>query len=117
MNNLYFYKAIIRSVYDGDTLTADIDLGFGIWINGAKLRLDGVDTPELRGVSEQEKSKAIEARDWVREEVLDKEVLIKSLGKGKYGRYIVQIWKIEDGKVAENTINNELIKIGMADKY
>lgn len=117
MNNLYFYKAIIRSVYDGDTLTADIDLGFGIWINGAKLRLDGVDTPELRGVSEEEKVRAIEARDWVREKTLDKEVFIKSLGKGRYGRYIVQIWTLEDDSESDITINDELVKLGMAEKY
>jgi micrococcal nuclease len=117
MNNLYFYKAIIRSVYDGDTLTADIDLGFGTWINGAKLRLDGVDTPELRGTSDEEKTRAIEVRDWVREKTLEKEVMIKSLGKGKYGRHIVQIWVLEKDILSDITINDELIKLGMAEKY
>lgn len=117
MNNLYFYKAIIRSVYDGDTATADIDLGFKVWVKNAKLRFYGIDTPELRGSSDEEKVRAVEARDWVRDQILNKEVVVKSLGKGKYGRWLVQIWKIEDGEIAEDTINNELIKLGMAEKY
>ena len=45
---MYEYRAIITQVYDGDTLTADIDLGFGVWLRGQKLRLYGVDTPEIK---------------------------------------------------------------------
>ena len=117
MNEPYVYKAIIRSVYDGDTVTADIDLGFNTWINNAKLRLYGINTPEMRGVSDEEKARAIKARDWVREKILNKEVIIKSLGKGKYGRYLSIIWTIEGDIISENTINDELIKLGMAEKY
>ena len=29
---MYEYKAVIVSVYDGDTVTADIDLGFEVWL-------------------------------------------------------------------------------------
>lgn len=117
MNDFYFYKAIIRSVYDGDTVTADIDLGFNTWINNAKLRLHGINTPELRGVSDDEKALGIKARDWVREKTLNKEVIIKSLGKGKYGRYLVMIWTIDGDIISDDTINDELIKLGMAEKY
>lgn len=117
MDNLYFYKAIIRSVYDGDTATADIDLGFNCWMKNEKLRFYGIDTPEIRGSSEEEKEKAIQARDWVREQILDKEVIIKSYGKGKYGRYLVEIWPIDVDKVSEETINSKLIKLGMAEEY
>jgi len=42
LDNLYFYKAIIRSVYDGDTATADIDLGFNCWMKNEKLRFYGI---------------------------------------------------------------------------
>ena len=27
---MYEYKAYVRKVYDGDTITVDIDLGFGV---------------------------------------------------------------------------------------
>jgi len=37
--SLYIYRAKIVSVYDGDTVTADIDMGLNIWAHGEKLRL------------------------------------------------------------------------------
>ena len=44
----YFYKAKIISVYDGDTVTAVMDLGFNI-TNKIKIRLHGINAPEIRG--------------------------------------------------------------------
>ena len=75
---MYEYNAIITSVYDGDTLTANVDLGLKVWHNGAKLRLLGVDTPEMRGGTKEEKIRAIAARDFVREMCQDKMVRIVS---------------------------------------
>lgn len=46
---MYRYRAKVKSVYDGDTCTVDIDLGFHITLRDIKVRLYGVDTPELRG--------------------------------------------------------------------
>ena len=34
---------------DGDTIVLDIDLGFGIWRLGQKVRVLGVNAPEMRG--------------------------------------------------------------------
>ena len=44
---MYTYKAKAISVYDGDTVTLVVDLGFKISTE-VKLRLEGIDTPELR---------------------------------------------------------------------
>ena len=115
---MYKYKAIVKSVYDGDTITVDIDLGFDTWIRGAKLRLHGIDTPEMRGGTLETKKSAKEARDFVRERVLGRDIMIESLGKGKYGRYLAIIWEIEDdGGSAKSSLNDILIKNGMATKY
>jgi endonuclease YncB( thermonuclease family) len=46
---LYTYKAQITEVYDGDTVTADIDLGFHTWRRDEKLRLYEINAPEMRG--------------------------------------------------------------------
>ena len=46
---MYEYRAKVRGVYDADTITVDIDLGFGIIYTGQKLRLLGIDAPEVRG--------------------------------------------------------------------
>ena len=31
-DTLYHYRAIVTDVYDGDTLTVDLDLGFHVWV-------------------------------------------------------------------------------------
>ena len=50
MNNFYIYKAMCVGVYDGDTVTLDIDLGFNHSMNNQKIRLFGINTPEVRGI-------------------------------------------------------------------
>ena len=63
----YYYDAEVTGVYDGDSITVDIDLGLGVWLKGQKLRLIGIDTPEMRG-AEKEAGKV--ARDFVRSRLL-----------------------------------------------
>lgn len=46
---LHAYEAEIVRVIDGDTVEADVRLGFGLWAKGKRLRLAGIDAPELRG--------------------------------------------------------------------
>ena len=105
---MYIYNAIIVSVYDGDTVTADIDLGFEVWLKGQKLRLLNIDTPEVRG---KEKAEGIVSRDALRSRILGKEVKIKSDRKGKYGRWLVEIF------LDDENINNWLLAEGLAKPY
>jgi len=87
---LYEYKAEIIAVYDGDTVTADIDLGFNTWRRDERLRLSGINAPEVRG---KERPEGLISRDALREKILGKEVIICTIRdkKGKYGRYLVEI--------------------------
>lgn len=62
----YTYVATIRSVYDGDTIHADIDLGFGITkgndeshVPGALLRLRGCNARELHEEGGKEAREAL----------------------------------------------------------
>ena len=48
---MYQYKAKVIDVYDGDTITAMVDLGF-YHFQQMKFRLYGIDTPEIRGESD-----------------------------------------------------------------
>lgn len=41
------FPAVVRRVIDGDTLVVDIDQGRGQWWHGAKIRLVGIDCPEM----------------------------------------------------------------------
>ncbi|MCF6323733.1 MAG: thermonuclease family protein [Gammaproteobacteria bacterium] len=106
--NFYIYKAVITSVYDGDTVTADIDLGLKTWVKGEKLRLNRINTPEVRGA---ERTQGLISRDWLRERILDKEVVVQTSKdkKGKYGRYLAEI--ILD----HININDQLVEEGLAE--
>ena len=58
---MYEYRALITKVYDGDTLTAEVDLGFKMWAKKIKLRLVDINTPEIRSKNIEEKALAIKA--------------------------------------------------------
>ena len=109
---MYEYKAYVTKVYDGDTITCDIDLGFGVMLKKQKLRLYGLNTPEVRGPSKEE---GIKVRDIVRSRILNTWITIKTIkGKrGKYGRWLTIV--CEDG--IEETLNDWLVKEGHAKEY
>ena len=111
---LYHYKAFISAAYDGDTVTADIDLGLKTIVKGEKLRLNRINAPEMRG---DEKVAGKAARDWLRERIVGRSVLIETLkdSKGKYGRYIAEIWLPENGDYTN--INDELVAKGFAEYH
>jgi micrococcal nuclease len=89
-DSLYHYRAVIIEVYDGDTVTADVDLGFSVWIRGERLRLARIDAPEVRGA---DKEAGLAARDFLRGLILDKPLIVETAKdmKGKYGRYIAEL--------------------------
>lgn len=108
---MYEYDAFITGVYDGDSVTADIDLGFGVVLKKQKLRLLYINAPEIRGESRQA---GLVSRDRLRARILNKNVWIKTHKdtKGKYGRWLVEIWDDSD-----ESINGWLIKEGFAEEY
>ncbi len=107
---MYEYKATVTKVYDGDTITVDFDLGFGILIRKQKIRLLGINTPEVRG---PEKPQGIISRDALRQRILGKVVTIKTSKdkKGKYGRWLGEVF------VEDENINQWLISEGYAKEY
>lgn len=109
---MYEYRAYVRKVYDGDTITVDIDLGFGVLLKNQKLRLLGINTPEIRGESREE---GLKVRDIVRGRISNKWIIIKTQKdrKGKYGRWLALIH--ESG--VEESINEWLLNEGHAEKY
>ena len=111
--NLYQYKALVTKVYDGDTITVEIDLGFKTSVKGEKIRLSRINAPEVRGSSREE---GLKSRDFLRELILNKEILLETIKdrKGKYGRYLGEIYfKDEEGNWLN--INNLLVDKGFAE--
>ncbi len=107
---MYEYKATVVKVYDGDTITVDFDLGFGIVLKKQTIRLLGINTPEVRG---EEKASGIISRDALRQRILGKQVVIKTSKdkKGKYGRWLGEVF------MADENINKWLISEGYAKEY
>ena len=113
----YIYR--IRSVHkvvDGDTIDADIDLGFDISLT-KRIRLAGIDTPESRTTDAYEKKLGLEVKDWLKERLkFAKDILIKTElpdSTEKYGRIIGHLYV--NGE--EISINNQMITEGYAWEY
>lgn len=107
---MYTYSALVTEVYDGDTITVDIDLGFGIKLTDQKIRLFGINAPELKGKT---KNEGIKSRDKLTQLILNKQVKIETIKdkKEKYGRILGKIW------IDETLINDVLITEGFAVPY
>ena len=90
-DSLYIYKAYVTDVYDGDTVTCIIDCGFNLGIQKTKIRLYGINTPELRG---EDRDIGIFVRDELRKKILNKHIFLKTIKdkKGKYGRFLGKIY-------------------------
>jgi len=113
----YVYR--IRSVHkvvDGDTIDADIDLGFDISLT-KRIRLAGIDTPESRTIDAYEKKLGLEVKEWLKEKLkFAKDILIKTElpdSTEKYGRIIGHLYI--NGE--ETSINNQMIISGYAWEY
>lgn len=112
--DLYFYRGKVVYVYDGDTITVDIDLGLKVFVHGEKIRLSRINTPEIRG---EERPEGLKARDYLRKIIMNKSIFIETIKdkKGKYGRYLGEIYlPDETGKLIN--VNDLLVENGFA-KY
>lgn len=107
---MYEYKALITRVIDGDTVDAQVDVGFAITVN-QRFRLYGINTPETRTRDKSEKAAGIRAKEEVIRLIENKIVTIKTHGTGKFGRYLVEIF------VGDMNLNEYLVEEGYAVEY
>ena len=120
----YIYRIReIHKVVDGDTIDADIDLGFDISLT-KRIRLAGVDTPESRTADTNEKKYGLEAKEWLKHRVEGaKNILIKTElpdSTEKYGRILGHLF-IGDNEVSavnkKKSVNQQMIDEGFAWTY
>ena len=114
--SFYYYKGIVTDVYDGDSITCDLDLGLNVWLKSQKIRLLGIDTPEIRG---EEREMGLISKARVEELILNKEVVISTHKTGKYGRWLGVIWLFHEfeGESKWLNINELLLAEGHAEVY
>lgn len=112
------YRATVTKVIDGDTIRADVELGFQLQVNREIFRLHGIDAPETqsrggRRVSEAEKVRGLAAKAALKDLIDARPITICVVNgkRGKYGRYIARIF------VGDLDVNEWLIDQGHAIPY
>ncbi|TFG96281.1 hypothetical protein E4H12_11440 [Candidatus Thorarchaeota archaeon] len=94
------FRAICTEVYDGDTYTMLVDLGFHTYVT-IRVREQDIDTPEIRTKDLDEKAEGYKSRDRVRELILDKPcVIITDKDTTSFDRWIAKVSYFgEDGSL------------------
>lgn len=116
-SNLYHYKFYITRVIDGDTFAGDLDLGFGIVMLHKRLRLFGINTPEIRG-SNKEEGLAVKA--FVEDLLSEHEfIIIRSAEKSfdSFGRLLCEVFYKDPACNTWESLNALLLQTDRADIY
>jgi micrococcal nuclease len=109
----YIYKIRkIQKIVDGDTLDVEIDLGFSIIIE-KRIRLAGLDAPELHTTDSNEKALGLKAKEWLKGHLEGPgEILIRTeLSAEKYGRILGKLY------INDICLNDQMISEGLCWKY
>lgn len=110
---MYKYSAKLIRVVDGDTIDAEIDLGFDIVIR-QRVKLYGISTPDSRTPDMDEREKGLAAKAKLID-LLTKEFQIETMlnKRGKYGRIMGIVSVVQaDGSVIN--VNKTLVAQGFA---
>jgi len=108
---MYEYKATVKRVIDGDSLVLDIDLGFYISMNETKIRLYGLDTPEMNSEDPLLRLQAIMATRYLYDNLpVGSKVTIKTVldKREKYGRLLATITTQDGFNINDGLLENKL---------
>jgi endonuclease YncB( thermonuclease family) len=105
------YGKVIK-IYDGDTITiaAKFPNTDGP-IYRFSVRLDGIDTPEIKGKSAAERDLAKNTRDALHELIYGKVVELRNVANEKYGRILADVY------IGEVHVNQWLVSENFAVLY
>lgn len=102
----------VISVYDGDTFRANIKGFQAIVGENISIRINAVDTAEIRGKCNKEKSLAIQAREFTKVKLDQAEVIrLENIKRGKYFRLAADVF------VDDINLGDLLIESGLAYRY
>ena len=102
----YIYRAVVTKVTDGDTIYAEVDLGFHVKTK-VKFRLANIDTWEIYSPkTPEELVLGREAKLLVEKLTLGQEVTIRSYKTGKYGRWLATVM-LDDGRMLAPILREE----------
>ena len=102
----------VIKVYDGDTITIAAKLPFkDSIIYRFSVRLNGIDTPEIKGKTDDEKEAAKNARDALANLILNKNIILKNVNNEKFGRILADVY------LDDIHVNEWLVKEKYAVRY
>ena len=102
---------VIR-VYDGDTFTMISKLPHTAGpIYRFSVRMKGIDSPEIKGKTTNEKELAKKSRDALSKLILGKIVILKNVSTEKYGRILADVY------IGDLCINEWMVENNFAVKY
>ena len=107
MEGLYTYRITVLKVVDGDTVHAEVDLGFDVKLN-TSFRLAGINAPEMKTPEGQP------AKEFLASLLQNTPIIAKTDKdhREKYGRYLVTLFD-KDGK----NLNEAMLVAGHAVVY
>lgn len=102
----------VVEVYDGDTFKIDLPGVHPLFGDNLPIRVKGIDTPELRGTSEEVKALAEQARELTENTLKGAEKIeLRNPERGKYFRIVAEVWV--DGKALATMLKEK----GLAQDY
>ena len=102
----------IVEVYDGDTFKIDLPSQHPLFGDDISVRVAGIDTPELKGSSDEVKALAYKAKNRTQELLSDaKTIELKNPQRDKYFRVLAEVWV--DGESLGGKLKDE----GLAKEY
>ena len=117
-DKLFWYRARVRRVVDGDTLDLSFDLGLDAY-RRERVRLYGINAPEIYGVKKEseEYARGVQAKEFVAERLDGKMVWVNTVKDetGKFGRYLAHVY-FQDDSGAHVSITKLLLEDGLAEE-
>ena len=101
----------VISVYYGDTFRVNLKGYPSIIGDNIPIRVNRIDTPEIRGKCDYEKQLAIKAREFTKTFLTGGSIELRNITRGKYFRTAADVY------VNGISLGDSLVKVNLARKY
>ena len=108
-----FCQCDLLRIVDGDTIDVDMHLALGLVLPNQRIRLYGVNCPEIHTKDDEEKLRGQAATQFVTDRLKDKpKLMLHVKGKCNFGRWLCKVYyESNDGYVF---LNQQLLDNGHA---
>ncbi len=115
VNAQNFDDVKVVSVYDGDTFKVNLPCTQDIFCRDMSVRVNGIDTPEMKTKNSCEKQKAKEAQALTKDILSKGPVILKNCQRDKYFRLLCDVSVL--GRNQGYNLSEELINANLAVEY